>query len=113
MPKPQQPLFSYCLAIGGREFLIRVTPSGVMDWDDYQDRRECGNPTASMVAQDEFTVSLQLAPEMLNRFQHASAKFDGGEWGIEDESELDRELTPLFWNQINSRLPHPIQAPVP
>ena len=37
-------LFSYCLTIGCREFLIEITRDGVIHWDDYQQRRRMRNP---------------------------------------------------------------------
>ena len=39
MPDERHPLFSYCLAIGAREFAIQITRDGVIHWDDYQERR--------------------------------------------------------------------------
>jgi hypothetical protein len=36
-----------------------------------------------------------------------------GTWTTKDEAELDQKLAPLFWSQINPRLPTPIEPPLP
>lgn len=115
MPNSEHPevLFSYSLALGGREFLIRVMYSGLMAWDDYQARRECYDPAAPMVGDDEFTVSLNLSSELLSWFKKAATMLTDGSWTCQDESDLDKKLTPLFWSQINPRLPAPIEPPLP
>lgn len=105
-------LFSYSLSFGEREFLVRIMPSGVMVWDDYQTRRECYDPAASMVGDDEFTVSLNLSSELLSWFNKAATMLTDGTWTCQDEDELDQKLAPLFWSQINPRLPAPIEPPL-
>ena len=106
-------LFSYSLALGGREFLIRVMSSGLMVWDDYQARRACCHPAAPMVGDDEFTVSLNLSSELLSWFKKAATMLTDGTWTTKDEAELDQKLAPLFWSQINPRLTAPIEPPLP
>lgn len=115
MPHSEHPevLFSYSLALGGREFLIRVMSSGLMVWDDYQARRACCDPVAPMVGDDEFTVSLNLSSELLSWFNKAATMLTDGSWTSQDESDLDEKLTPLFWSQINPCLPNPIEPLAP
>ena len=115
MPNSEHPevLFSYSLALGGREFLLRVMSSGLMVWDDYQARRECYDPAASMIGDDEFTMSLNLSSELLSWFKKAATMLADGSWTSQDESNLDEKLTPLFWSQINPRLPAPIEPSLP
>ncbi len=106
-------LFSYSLSFGEREFLVRIMPSGVMVWDDYQARRACCGPAAPMVGDDEFTVPLHLSSELLSWFKKAATMLTDGTWTRQDESDLDEKLTPLFWSQINPRLPAPIEPSLP
>lgn len=115
MSKSEYPevLFSYSLSFGEREFLVRIMPSGVMVWDDYQTRRACCDPAAPMVGDDEFTVSLNLSSELLSWFKKAATMVADGTWTFQDESDLDEKLAPLFWSQINPRLPAPIEPPLP
>ncbi len=115
MPNSEHPevLFSYSLSFGEREFLVRIMPSGVMIWDDYQARRDCCDPAASMVGDDEFTVSLNLSSELLSWFMKAATMLTDGTWTTKDEAELDQKLAPLFWSQINPRLTAPIEPPLP
>jgi hypothetical protein len=115
MPNSEHPevLFSYSLALGGREFLLRVMYSGLMVWDDYQARRACCDPVAHMVGDDEFTVSLNLSSELLSWFKKAATMLTDGTWTTKDEAKLDQKLAPLFWSQINPYLPAPIEPPLP
>ncbi len=115
MPNSEQPevLFSYSLALGGREFLLRVMSSGLMVWDDYQARRACCDPAAPMIGDDEFTVSLNLSSKLQSWFKKPATKLADGSWTSQDESNLDEKLTPLFWSQINPRLPAPIEPSLP
>lgn len=115
MPKSLHPevLFSYSLSLGEREFLVRIMPSGVMVWDDYQARRACCDPAATMVGDDEFTVSFNLTSEQLSWFKKAATMLTDGTWTTKDESDLDEKLTPLFWSQVNPRLPAPIEPSLP
>ena len=106
-------LFSYSLSFGVREFLVCIMPSGVMIWDDYQARRACGDQAAPMVDDDEFMVSLNLSSELLSWFKKAATMLTDGTWTTKDEAELDQKLAPLFWSQINPRLPTPIEPPLP
>jgi len=113
MSKSEHPevLFSYSLAIGGREFLILIMHSGVMVWDDYQARRDCSGSASAIVGDDVFTVSLNLSSELLSWFKKAATMLTDGSWTTKDEAELDQKLAPLFWSQINPRLPAPIEQP--
>ncbi|MFN0075870.1 MAG: hypothetical protein ACKVY0_05295 [Prosthecobacter sp.] len=115
MPNSEHPevLFSYSLSFGEREFLVRIMPSGLMVWDDYQARRDRCGPAASMIGDDEFTVSLNLSSELLSWFKKAATMLTDGSWTCQDESDLDKKLTPLFWSQINPRLPALIEPPLP
>ena len=115
MSKSEYPevLFSYSLSFGEREFLVRIMTSGVIVWDDYQARRACFDPAAPMVGDDEFTVSLNLSSELLRWFKKAATMLTDGTWTTKDEAELDQKLAPLFWSQINPRLPAPIEPPLP
>lgn len=115
MPNSEHPevLFSYSLSFGEREFLVRIMPSGVIIWDDYQARRDRCGPAAPMVSDDEFTVSLNLSSELLSWFKKAATMLTDGTWTCQDESDLDKKLIPLFWSQINPRLPAPIEPPLP
>lgn len=114
MPDREHPevMFSYSLTLGGREFLIRIIPSGVMIWDDYQARRATSDSTSPMAGNDEFTVSLNLSAELLALFQKAATMLADGSWSSPDERDLDQKLTPLFWSQINTRLPSPVEPPL-
>jgi len=86
-------LFSYCLQIADREFMIQVTRDGFIHWDDYQHRRRVRNPAERglelhaiagserarkrLVAEiGEFTVSLRLSPKMFARFSEAARLLD-------------------------------------
>jgi len=113
MSKSEHPevLFSYSLAIGGREFLILIMHSGVMVWDDYQARRDCSGSASAIVGDDMFTVSLNLSSELLSWFKKAATMLTDGSWTTKEEAELDQKLAPLFWSQINPRLPAPIEQP--
>lgn len=114
MDGPSQPLFSYCLCIGGREFFIQVTEDGTIHWDDYQERRRAsaGPPHPPPgVMQDEFTVSLPLEPSLIEEIRRAVSLFDAGQWTVDHEQQLDEKLLPLFWGQVNSRLPRPLPRP--
>ena len=115
MSKSEHPevLFSYSLSFGEREFLVRIMHSGVMVWDDYQARRDCSGSASAMVGDDEFTVSLNLSSELLSWFKKAATMLTDGTWTTKDEAELDQKLAPLFWSQINPRLPTPIEPPLP
>jgi|UniRef100_UPI0037830C3C hypothetical protein len=115
MSKSEYPevLFSYSLSFGEREFLVRIMPSGVMVWDDYQARRALCDPAAPMVGDDEFTVSLNLSSELLSWFKKAATMLTDGTWTTKDEAKLDQKLAPLFWSQINPYLPAPIEPPLP
>jgi hypothetical protein len=115
MPNSEHPevLFSYSLALGGREFLVRVMSSGLMVWDDYQARRACGDQAAPMVDDDEFMVSLNLSSGLLSWLKKAATMLTDGTWTCQDEAELDQKLAPLFWSQINPRLLAPIEPPLP
>ena len=75
MTGEREPLFCYCLAVGGREFAIRVGRNGTIHWDDYQQRRSSrpGEGAVLMTEPDEFTVSFELEPELLARFRQAAA----------------------------------------
>ena len=118
MPDERHPLFSYCLAIGAREFAIQITRDGVIHWDDYQERRRSRGAVTQhhvgsimMSEPDEFTVSFELGAELLAHFQTAATMLEAGTWTTEDESTLDEKLLPLFWQQVNPRLVHPFTAP--
>lgn len=119
-------LFSYCLQLGDREFLITVTRDGTIHWDDYKQRRRlrsdddralelhaiAGSERARerLAAEiDEFTVSFPLSAEMLARFTEAARLFDADQWTDAHEQELDRHLHPLFWAEVNPHLAHPIE----
>lgn len=122
-------LFSYCLAIGSREFLIEVTSDGLIHWDDYQQRRRMRNPDerhleleafiGSSKARkrlsaelDEFTVSFQLSPELFARFSEAARLLANDRWTDADEDELDQFLIPLFWSEVNPHLHDPLPGGV-
>ena len=113
MPSSEHPavLFSYCLAIDGREFLVRVMFSGLMLWDDYQARRHCCGSTAPMAGDDPFTVAITMDPALLAWFQEVAARVEAGSWGLKDEEALDERLAPLFWDQVNPHLPRPLAPP--
>jgi len=118
MPDQRQPLFCYCLTVGKRELAIQVTHDGVIHWDDYQEGRRSRDAAARaeagivfMTEPDEFTVSFELSAELLAHFRKAAAMFDAGTWTTADESKLDEKLLPLFWQQVNPRLVHPLTAP--
>jgi hypothetical protein len=115
MSKSEHPevLFSYSLAIGGREFLILIMHSGVMVWDDYQARRDCSGSASAIVGDDMFTVSLNLSSELLSWFKKAATMLTDGTWNRQDESDLDEKLTSLFWSPTNPRLPASIEPPLP
>lgn len=117
MPDERQPLFCYCLGVGQREFAIRVTPDGVIHWDDYQQRRSSrglgapeGEDTVLMIEPDEFSVSFELSTELLARFRTAATMLEAGTWTTEDEGRLDEALIPLFWERVNPWLNHPLAA---
>lgn len=109
-----QPLFSYCLCVGGREFFIQVSQDGTIHWDDYQERRRAKggppHPTPG-VMQDEFTVSLLLELSLMEEIRRATSLFDSAQWTVAHEQQLDKVLLPLFWNQVNARLPRPVPGP--
>lgn len=119
-------LFSYCIEIASREFMIAVTCDGTIRWDDYKQRRRqrsdddralelhalAGSERARkrLAAEiDEFTVSFRLSPEMFARFTEAAHLFDSDQWTDAHEQELDRHLLPLFWSDVNPHLLHPIE----
>jgi hypothetical protein len=118
-------LFSYCLMVTDREFLIEITRDGTIHWDDYKQRRRVrsdedralelhaiagSEPARKRLAAeiDEFTVSFPLSAEMLARFIEAARLFDAGEWTDAHEQELDRHLLPLFWSEVNPHLASPL-----
>jgi len=118
MPDQRQPLFCYCLTVGAREFAIQVTHGGVIHWDDYQERRRSRGAVTQhhvgsimMSEPDEFTVSFELGADLLAHFHTAAAMLEAGTWTTKDERRLDEELMPLFWQQVNPRLAHPLPAP--
>jgi hypothetical protein len=121
-------LFSYCLMVARREFLIEVTHDGFIFWDDYQERRRSRNPQdrhleiqallGSRRARrrisaevDEFTVSFQLSPELLIRFRDAARLLAAGRWTTEHEEELDTYMIGVFWSAVNPHLMTPIVSP--
>lgn len=117
MKPEREPLFCYCLAIGGREFVVQVSHDGHLLWDDYQKRREDLDSTGKLppvvggvlaLEPDEFTVSFKLDRAMLARFREAAALFQADAWTVEHESELDRHLVPLFWERVNAKLAQPL-----
>jgi hypothetical protein len=110
----RDPLFCYCLAVGGREFAIRVGRDGTIHWDDYQQRRTSrpGEEAVLMTEPDEFTVSFELGPELLARFRQAAALLKINAWTAEDETRLDEALIPLFWKRVNGGLTHPLARPL-
>ena len=125
MTDEREPLYCYCLAIGGREFAIQVTRDGVMRWDDYQERRRStaegrrsktlpellasGQPVSILASEaDEFTVSFQLSAEHFARICEAASRFAADQWSASEEERLDEQLIPLFWRQVNPNLSHPI-----
>ena len=122
-------VFSYCLAIGSREFLIEVTRDGFIHWDDYQQRRRLRNPDERHLELDaflgsararkrlsaeidEFTVSFQLSPELFARFSEAARLLADERWTAEHEQELDQFLIPLFWSEVNPHLNDPLPGGV-
>ena len=113
----RQPLFCYCLTIGDREFAIQVTQEGIIQWDDYQERRRARDRTRHldggllMTEPDEFTVSFALSAEMFERFRKAAGLFEAGHWTTEDERRLDQHLIPLCWQRVNPQLAHPLSEP--
>lgn len=118
MPDERQPLFCYCLGVGEREIAIRVTQDGVINWDDYQQRRtsrgaraQRGEGIVLAIEPDTFTVSFELGPELLARFRTAAVMLEAGTWTTEDERQLDEVLIPLFWERVNARLMHPLPNP--
>ena len=118
MAQERQPLFCYCLSVGGREFAIQVMHGGVIHWDDYQQRRRSRGTGAQtgwgivlMTGPDEFTVSFGLGAEPLAQFHTAAAMLEADTWTTENESTLDEKLLPLFWQQVNPRLAHPLTVP--
>lgn len=115
MPSSEHPavLFSYCLAIDRREFLVRAMFSGLMLWDDYQARRQCYGSTAPMAGDDRFTVAITMDPALLAWFQELAARVEAGSWGLKDEAALDKRLAPMFWDQVNPHLPRPLTPPSP
>ena len=121
-------LFCYCLEIAGREFLIAVSSEGIIHWDDYQTRQRVRNQAdrnlelkavfgdararQRLSAEiDEFTVSVELSPELFARFREAARLLADDRWTPDDEAELDRFLVPLFWSEVNPRLYTALAAP--
>lgn len=118
MPDERQPLFCYCLGVGEREFAVWVIQDGVIHWDDYQQRRasrgagaQPGEGIVLMIEPDEFTVSFELDAELLARFRTAATMLEAGTWTTDDETRLDDELMPMFWERVNPQLTHPFSAP--
>lgn len=118
MSDNQQTLFSYCLVVGSREFVIQVTHGGVIHWDDYQQRRHSrgtdaqpGEGIVLLIEPDAFTVSFELGAELLGRLRTAGAMLEAGSWTRGDERRLDEVLIPLFWEQVNARLLHSLPNP--
>lgn len=119
-------LFSYCLTVVDREFLIEVSEDGIIYWDDYQERRRLRVPEERYLEIEalvgssnarkrlraeigEFTVAIELRPELLARFREAARLFAEDMWTAEHEHELDQNLMPLFWSEVNPHLHDPLE----
>lgn len=117
MKSEREPLFCYCLTIGGREFAVQVSHDGFILWDDYQMRREAMDSAGRLptvvggvlaLEPDEFTVSFKLDRKLFARFGEAAALFEAHAWTVKHERELDGHLEPLFWQRVNAKLAHPL-----
>ena len=121
-----EPLFSYCLQIADREFLIQVAHDGIICWDDYKMRHRLRGPSDQyleiqvalgddrarerlVTEMDEFTVAVPLSPELLARFREAATLFAEDRWTDAEEDGLDTVLIPFFWAEVNPRLKHPFE----
>jgi hypothetical protein len=121
MSDPDPVLFSYCLDLGDREFLIAVTRDGFIHWDDYMQRRRqrheedkdleiqtlLGSSRARKLLESEthiYTIDFKLPEDVFSRIEVAAEMFKAGTWTIEHEKELDKLLELLFWEQVNPYL---------